>query len=77
VVTEESQGGDRSYAEWLREMRGRQEVCEHDWVELGGEDLAYHLTLNGIRDDVRIVGVSECRCCLVVRYVTLVMASRR
>ena len=77
MVTGNGEGSDWRHVEWLRETRARQEVCEHDWVELKGEELADQLRLNAIRDDVRVVGVAECRCCLVMRYVTLIMAGPR
>lgn len=77
MVTGNGEGGDWRHLEWLRETRARQEVCEHDWVELGGEELADQMRLNAIREDVRVVEVWECRSCLVMRYVTLIMAGPR
>lgn len=69
---------DRSFGDALREVRARQEVCEHEWGELREEELAYHLREgNAIRDDVRVVEVWQCRWCLVFRYVALLLARRR
>lgn len=78
MVSEGVSGGDRSYGDWLREVRRLQEVCEHEWVRMEGEREAEHVASStAVRDDVRVVEVWECGRCMAFRYVVVQMARVR
>lgn len=75
---EERADCDRSFGDALREVRSRQEVCDHEWVELTGDDFELHRRNSDVmRDDVRLTAVGRCRKCAAFRYVALLLADRR